>query len=87
MVAASDRSAIAFSLAPVNAHAGPKGRYLIGPFDSVGNVTLLMDLAYEGDDTRGKAIEKGFIPVVPPQRRVGVSNGITIKDCTNSGMN
>jgi transposase len=29
---------------------------------------LLMDRAYEGDKTRAKAVEKGFIPVVPPKR-------------------
>ena len=27
-----------------------------------------MDRAYEGDDTRAKAIEKGFEPIVPPKR-------------------
>ena len=27
-----------------------------------------MDRAYEGDETRAKAIEKGFIPVVPPKK-------------------
>ena len=26
-----------------------------------------MDKAYEGDETRAKAIEKGFVPVVPPK--------------------
>jgi transposase len=26
-----------------------------------------MDRAYEGDETRAKAIKKGFIPVVPPK--------------------
>lgn len=27
-----------------------------------------MDRAYEGDDTRAKAIEMGFEPVVPPKK-------------------
>jgi transposase len=26
-----------------------------------------MDRAYEGDETRAKAVERGFIPVVPPK--------------------
>jgi hypothetical protein len=26
-----------------------------------------MDRAYEGNETRQKAIERGFIPVVPPK--------------------
>ena len=29
---------------------------------------ILMDRAYEGDSMRAKAVEKGFIPVVPPKR-------------------
>ena len=29
---------------------------------------LIMDRAYEGDRTREKAIEKGYIPVVPPKK-------------------
>lgn len=28
---------------------------------------ILMDRAYEGDNVRSKAIEKGYIPVVPPK--------------------
>ena len=27
-----------------------------------------MDRAYEGDETRAKALEKGFVPVVPPKK-------------------
>jgi transposase len=26
-----------------------------------------MDKAYEGDETRQKAVERGFVPVVPPK--------------------
>lgn len=29
---------------------------------------VLMDRAYEGDDTRAKATEKGFISIVPPKK-------------------
>lgn len=29
---------------------------------------LLMDRAYEGDETRQLALDLGFIPVVPPSR-------------------
>ena len=29
---------------------------------------MLMDRAYEGDVMRAKAVEKGFLPVVPPKR-------------------
>ncbi len=31
-------------------------------------VSLLMDRAYEGDETRALAVELGYIPVVPPKR-------------------
>ena len=31
-------------------------------------VYLLMDRAYEGDKMRAKAVEKGFIPIVPPKK-------------------
>lgn len=31
-------------------------------------IFILMDRAYEGDKMRAKAIEKGFIPVVPPKK-------------------
>ena len=68
MVASSDRSAITFSLTPGNTHDAPEGRALLETFDRVDDVALLMDRAYEGDDTRTKAMEKGFIPVVPPKK-------------------
>lgn len=31
------------------------------------NLPLLMDRAYEGDETRQLALELGFVPVVPPK--------------------
>ena len=68
MVASSDRSAVAFSLTAGSAHDAPEGRALLETMDSVEGVYLLMDRAYEGDDTRAKAIAKGFVPVVPPKK-------------------
>ena len=68
MVASSDRSVITFSLTPGNAHDAPEGRSLLEAMDKVDDVFLVMDRAYEGDDTRSKAVEKGFIPVVPPKK-------------------
>ena len=32
-----------------------------------GECYMLMDKAYEGDETRVKAVEQGFMPVVPPK--------------------
>ena len=34
----------------------------------MGSLHLLMDLAYEGNETRQLALDLGFIPVVPPKQ-------------------
>ncbi len=68
MVAASDRDGVIFSLSAGNCGDGPEGRALLqqlGPADHP--VYLLMDRAYEGDETRALAVELGYIPVVPPK--------------------
>ena len=57
-----------FSLSAGNCGDGPEGRALLrqlGPTDHP--VYLLMDRAYEGDETRALAVELGYIPVVPPK--------------------
>ena len=67
MVAADAGTARTFSLSPGQAHDAPEGRKLLnrlgpqhpGPY-------LLMDRAYEGNETRQLALELGFAPVVPP---------------------
>ena len=69
MVAASDRDGVMFTLSAGNRGDGPEGRALLqqlGPVDYP--VYLLMDRAYEGDETRALAEELGYIPVVPPKR-------------------
>ena len=56
-----------FSLSPGQAHDAPEGRKLLnrlGPRQE--NPALVMDRAYEGDETRQLALELGFTPVVPP---------------------
>ena len=68
MVAADARTAITFALSPGNAHDAPEGRKLLkslGP--SPWPMYLLMDRAYEGDETRQLALDLGFMPVVPPK--------------------
>ena len=68
MVTASDRSAVVFSLSAGNAHDAPQGELLLEQTVRLAEQTyMLMDRAYEGDSTRAKVIEKGFIPVVPPK--------------------
>ena len=68
MVAADARTAITFALSPGQAHDAAEGCKLLS---SLGKprwpVHLLMDRAYEGNETRQLALELGFIPVVPPK--------------------
>ena len=69
MVTASDCSVVIFSLSPGNSHDAPEGRLLLDKMKRLEEQRyLLMDRAYEGEKTRNKAKEMGFIPVVPPQK-------------------
>src|ERR1019366_6711017 len=68
LVAADARTAIAFSLSPGNDHDAPQGRLLLeqlGPMPE--GLPMLMDRAYEGDETRQLVLDLGMIPVVPPK--------------------
>ena len=56
-----------FSLSPGQAHDAPEGRKLLrrlGPQRE--DLSVVMDRAYEGNETRQLALELGFAPVVPP---------------------
>ena len=56
-----------FSLSPGQAHDAPEGRRLLnrlGPQQD--NLSVVMDRAYEGNETRQLALELGFTPVVQP---------------------
>jgi len=68
MVAADARTAITFALSPGHVHDAAEGRKLIS---SLGKpnwpIHLLMDRAYEGNETRQLALDLGFIPLVPPK--------------------
>lgn len=68
MVAADCRTALTFALSPGSAHDAPEGRKLLANHGKVDQKTyLIMDRAYEGDETRQLALELGFEPVVPPK--------------------
>ena len=70
MVAADARTAVTFCLSPGQAHDAPAGRRLIESLGQTSRpVHLLMDRAYEGNETRQLALDLGFIPVVPPSRK------------------
>jgi transposase len=68
MVAANARTAITFALSPGQAHDAPEGRKLLRQLGQAPQgVHLVMDRAYEGEETRQLALDLGFIPVVPPK--------------------
>lgn len=67
MVAANARTAVTFSLSPGQAGDAPAGRELLRTLTNLPKrCRLLMDTAYEGNETRQLALDLGFIPVVPP---------------------
>ena len=72
MAAASIKHVLGFRLTPGQAHDAPPGRELLKALgiDNL-QVPLIMDRAYEGNETRWLAQSLGFEPVVPPlQTRV-----------------
>ncbi len=66
MVAAGPRAAVSFSLSPGNAHDAGPGRELLKTTDLQANF-VIMDRAYEGDETRQLVLDLGMTPVVPPK--------------------
>jgi transposase len=68
MVAANARCAIGFSLSPGQAADAPEGRAPLYSLQALPvGCHLIMDRAYEGNETRQLALDFGFIPVVPPK--------------------
>lgn len=70
MVAAGHNRAVAFSLSPGQAGDAPEGRKLLKGLENCGwdGAKVIMDKAYEGDETRQPVFELGMEPVVPPKR-------------------
>jgi len=67
MVAADARTAITFALSPGNAHDAPEGRELLRDLGSFPGMPVIMDRAYEGNETRQLVLELEMVPVVPPK--------------------
>lgn len=68
MVAANDRTALRFSLSPGQAHDAGEGRKLLAGWSHrPAAVPMVMDRAYQGDETRQFILQLGFEPVVPPK--------------------
>jgi len=68
VVSADDKVVVEMHLSGGECNDGPEGRVSI---EAVGEafegVPLLMDRAYEGDETRELARSKGHEPIVPPK--------------------
>lgn len=70
MVAADARTAVTFCLSSGHALDAPTGRRLIESLGQTSRpVHLLVDRAYEGNETRQLALDLGSISVVPPSRK------------------
>src|SRR5450432_3218637 len=68
MVAADARTAITFALSPGQASDTVEGRKLLGGIGPLpAPLHLIMDRAYEDNETLQLALDFGFIPVVPPK--------------------
>ena len=68
MVAADARTAITFALSPGQASDAVEGRKLLGGIGPLpAPLHLIMDGAYEDNQTLQLALDFGFIPVVPPR--------------------
>ena len=67
MVAADARTAIIFALSPGNAHDAPEGRELLRDLGSFPGMPVIMDRAYEGNETRQLVLESGHGSCSPAQ--------------------
>lgn len=70
MVAADDRTAVTFSLSPGQSGDEPEARALLKTMENCGweGANVIMDKAYEGDETRQLVFDLGMTPVVPPKK-------------------
>mgnify|MGYP003589885480 CR=1 FL=1 len=70
MVAANAQCAIIFALSPGNAGDAPAGRSLLSAWKKTQNFChVIMDRAYEGNETQTLVKSLGYNPVVPPNPR------------------
>lgn len=74
-----------FRLSAGNKHDAPEGRKLIESFYSEDKHYLLMDGAYEDNETRELAVKQGFVPVVLPKRNRKIL-GNMIRNFTSAAM-
>jgi transposase len=68
VVSADDKVIIGLLLSGGECHDAPQGRKLLETMGkSETSLPLLMDKAYEGDETRAVAERMGYLPIVPPK--------------------
>jgi len=68
MMATGAKKAFDFILSPGNSHDAPQGRLLMETIGKQKQVKpIIMDRAYEDNETRYVAQSLGFLPVVPPK--------------------
>jgi len=69
MVADDKKTAVTFSLSPGQAGDAPEERNLLSTLENCGGdgASVIMDKAYEGDDTQQLVLDLGMFPVVPPK--------------------
>lgn len=68
MVSADDKVVVALSLSAGNENDAPEGRKLLTQKGFNENkVPLLMDKAYEGNETRQLAVKLNYEPIMPPK--------------------
>ncbi|MEW8025162.1 MAG: IS5 family transposase [Candidatus Thiodiazotropha sp.] len=69
MVAANEKTAVTFSLSPGQAGDAPEGRKLLKTLENQGweGTHVIMDRAYEGDETLQLVLDLEMVPVVPPK--------------------
>ncbi|MFN3958096.1 MAG: transposase [Tepidimonas ignava] len=81
MAAADSRCALAFSLSPGQAGDAPAGRALLHALPPLpARCHLVMDRAYEGNETRQLALDLGLDPVVPAASAAGPAMGVQHRD-------
>ena len=68
-MAADAQTAVVFSLSSGQAGDAPEGRKLLQTLENKGfeGTHVIMDKAYEGDETRQLVFDLGMKPVVPPK--------------------
>ena len=67
-VCMSEKFVLKIKLSARKRHDAPEGRKLIESLDCKTECYLLMDRAYEDNETRALALMQGLIPVVPPKK-------------------